>query len=339
MFLPPERKLSAARRKSFLRAAEFRKVCPNCLNWRDLLHSIGVYFLIPETKHFLIYNILLPLFQKHEKYTHMAKITVQNAEITILTYDDKDYISLTDMVRNIENGLALIEKWLRNKNTIEFLGIWEEMYNPDFNSPEFEGIKNEAGLNRFILSVKQWVSKTNSRGIIAKAGRYGGTYAHKDIAFEFASWVSPQFKLYLLKEFQRLKEQEQTQLGWSAKRELSRINYHIHTDAIKKNLIPSEITPAQANIIYANEADILNVAMFGMTAKQWRDTHTAQKGNIRDFATINELICLSNMENLNALFIEQGMPQNERIIKLNQIAIQQMSILENVDNKDRKLLK
>lgn len=269
----------------------------------------------------------------------MAKITVQNAEITILTYDDKDYISLTDMVRNIENGLALIEKWLRNKNTIEFLGIWEEMYNPDFNSPEFEGIKNEAGLNRFILSVKQWVSKTNSRGIIAKAGRYGGTYAHKDIAFEFASWVSPQFKLYLLKEFQRLKEQEQTQLGWSAKRELSRINYHIHTDAIKKNLIPSEITPAQANIIYANEADILNVAMFGMTAKQWRDTHTAQKGNIRDFATINELICLSNMENLNALFIEQGMPQNERLIKLNQIAIQQMSILENVDNKDRKLLK
>lgn len=269
----------------------------------------------------------------------MAKITVQNAEITILTYDDKDYISLTDMVRNIENGLALIEKWLRNKNTIEFLGIWEEMYNPDFNSPEFEGIKNEAGLNRFILSVKQWVSKTNSRGIIAKAGRYGGTYAHKDIAFEFASWVSPQFKLYLLKEFQRLKEQEQTQLSWSAKRELSRINYHIHTDAIKKNLIPSEITPAQANIIYANEADILNVAMFGMTAKQWRDTHTAQKGNIRDFATINELICLSNMENLNALFIEQGMPQNERLIKLNQIAIQQMSILENVDNKDRKLLK
>ena len=197
----------------------------------------------------------------------MAKITVQNAEITVVTYNDKDYISLTDMVKNIENGLALIEKWLRNKNTIEFLGIWEEMYNPNFNSPEFEGIKNEAGLNRFILSVKQWVEKTNSCGIIAKAGRYGGTYAHKDIAFEFASWVSPQFKLYLLKEFQRLKEQEQVQLGWTAKRELSKINYRIHTDAIKQNLIPVEVTLKQANIIYASEADVLNVAMFGMTAK------------------------------------------------------------------------
>lgn len=230
----------------------------------------------------------------------MAKIKVQNTEITIINHDDKDYISLTDMVRNIENGLALIEKWLRNKNTIEFLGIWEEMYNPDFNSPEFEGIKNEAGLNRFILSVKQWTEKTNSRGLIAKAGRYGGTYAHKDIAFEFASWVSPQFKLYLLKEFQRLKEQEQTQLGWSAKRELSKINYRIHTDAIKQNLIPAEVTAKQASIIYADEADMLNVAMFGMTAKMWREQHPELKGNIRDYASINELICLSNMENLNA---------------------------------------
>lgn len=210
----------------------------------------------------------------------MAKIRVQNSDITIITFDDKDYISLTDMVRNIENGLALIEKWLRNKNTIEFLGIWEEMYNPHFNSPEFEGIKNAAGLNRFILSVKQWTEKTNSKGIIAKAGRYGGTYAHKDIAFEFASWVSPQFKLYLLKEFQRLKEQEQAQLGWSAKRELSKINYRIHTDAIKQNLIPQEITPQQASMIYANEADVLNVAMFGMTALQWRDTYPDLKGNI-----------------------------------------------------------
>ncbi len=175
------------------------------------------------------------------------------------------------MVRDIENGLALIEKWLRNKNTIEFLGIWEELYNPDFNSPEFEGIKNEAGLNRFILSVKQWTEKTNSKGIFAKAGRYGGTYAHKDIAFEFASWVSPQFKLYLLKEFQRLKEQEQRQIGWTAKRELSKINYRIHTHAIKQNLIPLEVTAKQASIIYANEADVLNVAMFGMTAKMWRE--------------------------------------------------------------------
>lgn len=269
----------------------------------------------------------------------MAKIKVQDTEITIVTYNEKDYISLTDMVRNIENGLALIEKWLRNKNTIEFLGIWEEMYNPDFNSPEFEGIKNEAGLNRFVLSVKQWVEKTNSRGIIAKAGRYGGTYAHKDIAFEFASWVSPQFKLYLLKEFQRLKEQEQTQIGWSAKRELSKINYHIHTNAIKQNLIPSKVTPAQICIIYANEADVLNVALFGMTAKQWRENNSDYKGNIRDYATINELICLSNMESLNAVFIEQGMPQSERLIKLNQIAIQQMSILESPDNGERKLLK
>ena len=230
----------------------------------------------------------------------MAKIKFQNTEITIINHDDKDYISLTDMVRNIENGLALIEKGLRNKNTIEFLGIWEEMYNPGFNSPEFEGIKNEAGLNRFILSVKQWTEKTNSRGLIAKAGRYGGTYAHKDIAFEFASWVSPQFKLYLLKEFQRLKEQEQTQLGWSAKRELSKINYRIHTDAIKQNLIPAEVTAKQASIIYADEADMLNVAMFGMTAKMWREQHPELKGNIRDYASINELICLSNMENLNA---------------------------------------
>ena len=209
----------------------------------------------------------------------MAKIKVQDTEITVVTYDEKDYISLTDMVRNIENGLALIEKWLRNKNTIEFLGIWEEMYNPNFNSPDFEGIKNEAGLNRFILSVKQWVEKTNSRGIIAKAGRYGGTYAHKDIAFEFASWVSSQFKLYLLKEFQRLKAEEQAQLGWSAKRELSKINYRIHTDAIMQNLIPSEVTQAQANIIYANEADVLNVAMFGMTARQWREANPDRKGN------------------------------------------------------------
>lgn len=263
----------------------------------------------------------------------MAKIIVQEKEITVVTIEDKDYISLTDMVRNIENGLALIEKWLRNKNTIEFLGIWEEMYNPDFNSPEFEGIKNEAGLNRFILSVKQWVEKTNSRGILAKAGRYGGTYAHKDIAFEFASWVSPQFKLYLLKEFQRLKEQEQAQLGWSAKRELSKINYRIHTDAIRQNLIPAEVTPQQASRIYASEADVLNVAMFGCTALEWRDAHPDLKGNVRDYATINELICLSNMENLNAVFIGEGLPQHERLVRLNRIAIGQMQVLEDVNRK------
>ena len=211
------------------------------------------------------------------------------------------------------------------------------MYNAVFNSLEFEGIKNEAGLNRFILSVKQWTEKTNSKGLIAKAGRYGGTYAHKDIAFEFASWVSPQFKLYLLKEFQRLKEDEQKQIGWSAKRELAKINYHIHTDAIKQNLIPVELTPIQTSIVYANEADVLNMALFGKTAKQWRDANPQLKGNIRDYASINELICLSNMENINAIFINESIPQNERLIKLNQIAIQQMKVLQDVEN--RKLLK
>ncbi|MDR0865895.1 MAG: KilA-N domain-containing protein [Candidatus Symbiothrix sp.] len=267
----------------------------------------------------------------------MAKITVKDTEITIISFEEKDYISLTDMVRNIENGLALIEKWLRNKNTIEFIGIWEEMYNPHFNSPEFEGIKNSAGLNRFILSVKQWIEKTNSIGIIAKAGRYGGTYAHKDIAFEFASWVSPQFKLYLLKEFQRLKEDEQKALGWTAKRELSKINYHIHASAIKHNLIPAELTPQQIAVIYASEADVLNMALFGKTAKEWREANPDLKGNIRDYATINELICLSNMENSNAVFINEGLAQSNRLIKLNRIAIQQMSVLQEVEN--RKLLK
>ena len=267
----------------------------------------------------------------------MAKIIVNETEITILEINEKDYISLTDMVKGIENGLALIEKWLRNKNTIEFLGIWEEMYNPDFNSPEFEGIKNAAGLNRFILSVKQWIEKTHAIGIIAKAGRYGGTYAHKDLAFEFASWVSPQFKLYLLREFQRLKEEEQKQLGWTAKRELSKINYHIHTDAIKQNLIPAELSPIQTSIIYANEADVLNVALFGITAKQWREEYPDLKGNIRDYASINQLICLSNMENLNAVFINNGVPQSERLKELNRIAIQQMLVLEEIEN--RKLLK
>ena len=267
----------------------------------------------------------------------MAKIIVNQNEITILEINEKDYISLTDMVRNVENGSALIEKWLRNKNTIEFLGIWEEMYNPHFNSPEFEGIKNMAGLNRFILSVKQWIEKTNAIGIIAKAGRYGGTYAHKDLAFEFASWVSPQFKLYLLREFQRLKEEEQKLLGWSAKRELAKINYHIHTDAIKQNLIPQELTPQQITKIYASEADVLNVALFGMTAKQWHEKNPNLKGNIRDYASINQLICLSNLENLNAVFIDKGFSQSDRLRELNHIAIQQMLILES--NNNRNLLK
>ena len=261
----------------------------------------------------------------------MSKINVEGSEISIIAIDDKDYISLTDMVRNIENGLALIEKWLRNKNTIEFLGIWEEMYNPDFNSLEFGGIKNEAGLNRFVLSVKQWVEKTNSIGIVAKAGRYGGTYAHKDIAFEFASWVSPYFKLYLIKEFERLKEEEQKKLGWDIKRNLAKINYRIHTDAIKNNLIPEKLPKEKINFIYANEADILNMALFGMTAKDWRDENPNLKGNIRDYADISQLVCLSNLENLNAVFINEGMKQSDRLEKLNSIAIEQMKILSEAE--------
>jgi hypothetical protein len=262
--------------------------------------------------------------------TGMAKkIQVENREITIVSVNDEDYISLTDMVRDTEGGVALIEKWLRNKNTIEFLGIWEDIFNPDFNSPEFEGIKNQAGLNRFVLSVKQWVQTTHSKGIVAKAGRFGGTYAHKDIAFEFASWVSPKFKLYLIKEFQRLKEAEQAQLGWDIKRNLTKINYRIHTDAIKEALLPPELTAQQIQMVYASEADVLNMALFGKTAKQWRGEHPEEKGNIRDFANVSQLVCLSNLENLNALFIREGLVQKDRLFKLNTLAIQQMKLLSD----------
>ena len=267
----------------------------------------------------------------------MAKLIVKDTEVNILKVNGEDYICLTDMLR-AKDGDFFITDWLRNRNTLEFIGIWEKVYNPDFNYGEFAIIKNQSGLNSFKISVKEFVARTNAISVQAKAGRYGGTYAHKDIAFEFAMWISPEFKIYIVKEFQRLKEEEQKQLGWSAKRELSKINYRIHTDAIKHNLIPAEITKAQASIIYANEADVLNVAMFGMTAKQWRDANPDLKGNIRDYASINELICLSNMENLNAVFIEQGMPQPERLIKLNRIAIHQMSVLESGDN-NRELLK
>ena len=267
----------------------------------------------------------------------MAKLKVNDTEVNIVKVEGEDYICITDMLK-AKDGDFFITDWLRNRNTLEFIGIWEKVYNPNFNYGEFAIIKNQAGLNSFKISVKEFVAKTNAISLQAKAGRYGGTYAHKDIAFEFAMWISPEFKVYIVKEFQRLKTEEQKQIGWSAKRELSKINYRIHTDAIKENLIPAQITPAQANIIYANEADVLNMAMFGKTAKQWRDENPGLKGNIRDYATINELICLSNMENLNALFIEQGMPQPERLIKLNQIAIHQMSVLES-DNNDRKLLK
>ena len=264
----------------------------------------------------------------------MAKIKVLDSDITVVK---NDFISLTDMVKNIENGLALIEKWLRNKNTIEFLGIWEEIYNEDFNSPEFEGIKDEAGLNRFSLSVKMWILKTNAKGIVAKAGRYGGTYAHKDIAFEFASWISPKFKLYLIKEFQRLKEVEQQQLGWDIKRNLTKINYRIHTDAIRENLIPKQLTSVQTSYVYASEADILNMALFGMTAKQWQNENPDLKGNIRDYADVNQLVCLANLEALNAHFINEAISQQERVRKLNTIAISQMNIL--VADKSMKKLK
>lgn len=267
----------------------------------------------------------------------MTKITVKDTEVNVMKVNGEDYICLTDMMR-AKDGDFFITDWLRNRNTLEFIGIWEKVYNPNFNYGEFATIRNQAGLNSFKISVKEFVARTNAVSLQAKAGRYGGTYAHKDIAFEFAMWISPEFKVYIVKEFQRLKEEEQRLIGWSAKRELSKINYRIHTDAIKHNLIPAEITKAQASIIYANEADVLNVAMFGMTAKQWREANPDLKGNIRDYASINELICLSNMENLNALFIEQGMPQSERLVKLNQIAIHQMSVLESGEN-DRKLLK
>ena len=277
---------------------------------------------------------------ENQSITIMAKITVKDTSVTIISVNENDYINLTDIAKYKSNDpTAVIGNWLRNRNTIEYLGIWESLYNPNFKPLEFEGFKKEAGLNAFTLSPTKWINTTNAIGIISKSGRYGGTYAHKDIAFKFASWISVEFELYIVKEFQRLKNEEHQQLGWSAKRELSKINYRIHTDAIKQNLIPMEVTPMQASIIYANEADVLNVAMFGMTAKQWREANPELKGNIRDYATINELICLSNMENLNAVFIEQNMTQRERLVKLNQIAIHQMSILESGDNQNRELLK
>ena len=271
-------------------------------------------------------------------YNTMAKITVQNTDISVVKYNEEDYISLTDMAKS-QLQEHIIFRWLSLKSTIEYLGEWEMLSNPDFKWTEFGTIKNAAGSNNFVLSVKTWIERTNAIGIRSKAGRYGGTYAHRDIAYHFGMWISPKFQLLLVKEYQRLKAEEHQQLGWSAKRELSKINYRIYTDAIKQNLIPQEVTPVQANIIYANEADVLNVAMFGMTAKQWREANPELTGNIRDYATINELICLSNMENLNAVFIEQGMPQSKRLVRLNPIAIHQMSILESGNNYSRKLLK
>ena len=266
----------------------------------------------------------------------MTKIIVQETEINVVKVNGEDYICLTDMMK-AKDGEFFVTDWLRNRNTLEYIGYWENAYNPHFNYGEFATIKSQSGLNRFKISVKEFVEKTNAISLQAKAGRYGGTYAHKDIAYEFAMWISPEFKVYIVKEFQRLKADEQKQLGWTAKRELAKINYHIHTDAIKRQLIPEEVTQLQASIIYAEEADVLNVAMFGMTAKQWRDANPELKGNIRDYATINELICLSNMENINSVLINDGVPQCERLVKLNQTAIQQMSVLEGIQSQ--KLLK
>ncbi len=265
----------------------------------------------------------------------MSEITVKDTPVRVIKVNGEDYISISDMLK-AKDGNYFISNWLRNRNTVEFLGIWEQVYNPDFNCVEFDIIKSQTGLNSYRLSTAEWIEKTKAIGLISKTGRYGGTYAHKDIAFEFGMWISAEFKIYLIREYQRLKTEEQKQLGWSAKRELAKLNYRIHTDAIKQNLLPPEIDRRRASIVYANEADVLNVAMFGMTAQEWRESHPDLKGNIRDYASINELICLSNMESLNAVFINEGLPQAERLLKLNKVAISQMKVLAEVN--DRKLL-
>lgn len=262
----------------------------------------------------------------------MAKINVKNTEINVITINNEDYLSLTDMLK-AKDGDFLIKDWLRNRNTLEFIGIWEKIYNPVFNYGEFALIKNQSGLNSFSISVKEFCEKTNAVSITAKAGRYGGTYAHKDIAFEFAMWISAEFKIYIIKEFQRLKQKEQELLGWNIKRELAKINYHIHTDAIKENLIPSELTANQKSIVYAEEADVLNVALFGKTAKDWRNENPDKQGNIRDYAEISQLICLSNLENINAVLINEQLSQQERLVKLHDIAVHQMTVLTQTNGK------
>jgi len=265
------------------------------------------------------------------------KIKVLSREVALYQHREEDFISLTDIARyrDAERGDYIIQNWMRNRNTIEFLGIWEHLNNPDFNSIEFDGIRNQAGLNSFSLTPKRWIAQTGAIGIVAKTGRYGGTFAHKDIAFEFASWVSVEFKLYLIKEFQRLKEEELKQLGWDIRRNLAKINYRIHTDAIKENLIPPELTPRQINLVYASEADVLNMALFGMTAKDWRDANPGKKGNIRDDADVSQLVCLSNLENINALFIRENIEQPERLRRLNRIAIHQMQLLTDASTVKR----
>ena len=260
----------------------------------------------------------------------MDKLIVRGTEVSIQwNMERDDYISLTDIakVKDSDNPRYIIQNWMRNRNTIEFLGVWESLYNPDFNRVEFDAFRSQAGLNSFVMTPQKWIDATAAIGIISKAGRYGGTYAHKEIAFEFASWISVEFKLYLVKEFERLKTEEMRRFGWDIKRNLAKINYRIHTDAIKENLIPPELSAKQVSLVYASEADVLNVALFGMTAKEWRDSHPELKGNIRDYANVSQLVCLANLENLNAVFISEGMPQAERLARLNAIAISQMQVL------------
>lgn len=259
----------------------------------------------------------------------MAKMKVKGTEVAVFSQNEEDYICLTDIARhkNQDHTDDLIRNWIRNRNTVEFLGIWEQLNNPAFKPVEFDGFRNQAGLNSFALTPKQWIEATGAVGIVSKPGRYGGTYAHKDIAFEFASWISVEFKLYLIKEFQRLKEGERKQLGWDIRRNLAKINYRVHTDAIQTKLIPPELSKARANLVYASEADVLNLALFGMTAKEWRDANPGLKGNIRDTADVSQLVCLSNLENLNAHFIQEALSQSERLFRLNRIAIQQMKLL------------
>jgi hypothetical protein len=267
--------------------------------------------------------------QLKEELTMKPKLQVLEQEIATDTRGGIEYICITDIARykNAERTDIIIGNWLRNRNTIEFLGIWEQLNNPGFKPIEFDGFRKQAGLNSFTLTPKQWIENTDAIGLISKAGRYGGTYAQKDIAFEFASWISVEFKLYLIKEFQRLKEQEFQQLGWDIRRNLAKVNYLIHTDAIKENLIPETLTSQQINFVYASEADLLNVALFGVTAKQWRDVSPQIKGNMRDHANVHQLVCLANLESMNAHFIAEGLPQPERLVKLNALAIRQMRVL------------
>ncbi len=271
-------------------------------------------------------------------------LQVKQSIINVIRQEETDFISLTDIARykDAEHTDSIIQNWMRNRNTIELLGFWETIYNPNFKPLEFEGFRKQAGLNSFVMTPKRWIETTHAIGIISKSGRYGGTYAHKDIALEFASWISIEFKLYVIKEFQRLKDEESNhlKLEWNLQRTLAKVNYHIHTDAIKENLIPKEITKQQSSFVYANEADLINVALFGVTAKEWRESNLEKNGNIRDDSTLEQLVVLSNMESINALLIRQGLKQNERLIELNKVAITQMkSLIENNSLKSLKLTK